>query len=49
MKRKNEDKETPEKDESISSGILHEVGKIFGLEGILKKAATMHPIKERLA
>lgn len=48
MKRKNEDKETPEKNEAISSGILHEVGKMFGLEGILKKAATMHPIKERL-
>lgn len=48
MKRKNGDKETPEKNESISSGILHEVGKILGLEGILKKAATMHPIKERL-
>ena len=48
MKRKNENKETPEKNESISSGILHEVGKILGLEGILKKAATMHPIKERL-
>lgn len=48
MKRKNGDKEAPEKDESISSGILHEVGKILGLEGVLKKAATMHPIKERL-
>lgn len=48
MKRKNGDKGTPEKDESISSGILHEVGKILGLEGVLKKAATMHPIKERL-
>lgn len=48
MKRKNADKEPPEKSESISSGILNEVGKILGLEGILKKAATMHPIKERL-
>lgn len=48
MKRKNEDKETPKKNESISSGLLHEVGKILGLEGILKKAAAMHPIKERL-
>lgn len=48
MKRKNRDKETPDKGESISSGILHEVGKILGLEEILKKAATMHPIKERL-
>jgi len=48
MKRKNGDKGTPKKNESISSGILHEVGKILGLEGVLKKAATMHPIKERL-
>src|SRR3972149_3028933 len=48
MKRKNGDKGTPEKNDSISSGILNEVGKILGLEGILKKAATMHPIKERL-
>ena len=48
MKRKAGDKGIPEKNESISSGILHEVGKILGLEGILKKAATMHTIKERL-
>src|SRR3989304_4347891 len=48
MKRKNGDKETPEKNDSISSGILNEVGKVLGLEGLLKKAATMHPIKERL-
>jgi HSP20 family molecular chaperone IbpA len=37
-----------EKSEGIASGILHEAGKLLGIEGLLKKAANTHHIKERL-